>query len=175
MIFVLVEILKLDNGYIITGTAKTEVNIMKKLLMMAAVTFGLIIGSTVSAGDGWLTDFTKAKADAKMGKKMILADFSGSDWCGWCIKLDKEVFAKSVFKKFAKKNLILLMVDFPRNKKKQSKYVQKQNAEMAKKYGVTGFPTVLLLDYNGKVIAKTGYRKGGPDGYIKHLKKLMKK
>jgi thioredoxin-related protein len=148
---------------------------MKKLLMMVAVTLGLALSSTVYAGQGWSTDFTKAKAEAKMGKKMILADFSGSDWCGWCIKLDKEVFSKAKFKKFAKENLILLMVDFPRNKKKQSKAVQKQNAEMAQKYSIRGFPTVLLLDYNGKVLAQTGYQQGGPEAYIKHLKKLMKK
>jgi protein disulfide-isomerase len=148
---------------------------MKKLLMMATVTLGLMLGSTVSASDGWLTDFTKAKADAKMSKKMILADFSGSDWCGWCMKLDKEVFQKSIFKKFAKENLILLMVDFPRDKKNQSIEIQKQNAAMAKKYNIRGFPTVLILDFNGKVIAQTGYQRGGAQAYIDHLKKLMKK
>ncbi|MCF6176593.1 MAG: thioredoxin family protein [Victivallaceae bacterium] len=148
---------------------------MKKLLMMVAVSLGLGLASTVHAGKGWETDFTKAKADAQKSKKIILANFSGSDWCGWCIKLDKEVFSKPEFKKFAKENLVLLMVDFPRNKKKQSKAVQKQNAKLAKKYNIKGFPTILLLDDNGKVLAQTGYQPGGAQAYIKHLKKLMKK
>ena len=143
--------------------------------MMATVTLGLMLGSTVNASDGWLTDFTKAKADAKMSKKMILADFSGSDWCGWCIKLDKEVFQKSIFKKFAKENLILLMVDFPRYEKNQSSAIKKQNIAMAEKYNVEVFPTVLILDFNGKVVAKTGYQRGGAQAYVDNLKKLMKK
>jgi thioredoxin-related protein len=148
---------------------------MKKLLMMATIALGLIMSSAVSAGEGWLTDFTKAKAEAKMSKKMILVDFSGSDWCGYCIKLDKEVFQKSEFKKFAKENLVLLLLDYPRNKKKQSKKLQKQNIELAKKYKIRGYPTVFLMDYEGKVIAQTGYLPGGAKKYVEHLKKIMKK
>lgn len=147
---------------------------MKRLLMMTAVTLCLAVGSVVSASDGWLTDFTKAKAEAKMSKKIILADFAGSDWCGWCMRLDREVLSTPEFKKFAKKNLILLLVDFPR-KKPQSSTIKKQNNELSAKYGVRGFPTVLLLDYNGKVIARTGYQRGGSAAYIAHLKQLMKK
>ncbi len=149
---------------------------MKKLLMMIAVALGFMLGSTVSASDGWLTDFTKAKADAKMGKKIILVEFSGSDWCGPCILINKSVFSTAEFKKFAKDNLVLLLADFPNNKKNQSAALQKSNIALAKKYNVRGFPTILLLDYDGKVIARTvGYQPGSAADYIKSLKELMKK
>jgi len=149
---------------------------MNKLLMMIAVALGLMLGSTVSASDGWLTDITKAKADAKMGKKIILVEFSGSDWCGPCILINKSVFSTAEFKKFAKDNLVLLLADFPNNKKNQSADLQKRNIALAKKYNIKGFPTILLLDYDGKVIARTvGYQPGSAADYIKQLKGLMKK
>jgi thioredoxin-related protein len=130
--------------------------------------------NAVSAGDGWLTDYDKALAlSAKTGKP-ILVDFSGSDWCMWCVKLDEEVFSKKEFKKFAKKNLILLLLDFPRRKWLPKK-IKRQNNELLRKYGVQGFPTVLILNSKGEVIARTGYRDGGPRAYIKHLKELLAK
>ena len=143
---------------------------MKKLAMFF---FALCIGlSVLASGKEWMTDMDAAmKLSAKTGKP-ILADFSGSDWCGWCIKLDKEVFSKKVFKDFAKKNLILVLLDFPSRKPMTAK-LKKQNAALAAKYGVRGYPTVLLLDSKGKVIVQTGYRRGGPRKYIEFLKSKM--
>jgi thioredoxin-related protein len=130
--------------------------------------------NAVSAGDGWLTDYDKALAlSAKTGKP-ILVDFSGSDWCMWCVKLDEEVFSKKEFKQFAKKNFILLLLDFPRRKQLPEK-LKRQNSELYRKYRVPGFPTVLILNSKGEVIARTGYRDGGPRAYIKHLKELLAK
>ncbi len=120
----------------------------------------------------WLTDFNKAKQVSKDIGKPILIDFSGSDWCGWCVKLDKEIFSREIFKKYAKENLVLMMVDFPRNKK-QSNEVKKQNKALLKKYSVRGFPTVFLVDSEGKVLARTGYRRGGAQKYVDHLKKIL--
>lgn len=149
---------------------------MKKLLIIVTVMLGLALSSTVNAGDTWLTDFTKAKAEAKMGKKIILAEFSGSDWCGPCILINKSVFSTAEFKKFAKEKLVLLLVDFPNNKKKQSADLQKSNIALAQKYKIKGFPTILLLDADGKVIAQTvGYQPGTAAEYIKGLEILMKK
>ena len=85
---------------------------MKKWLMWLAV---VSMSAGVFAADGWETDFAKASAKAKAEGKHILIDFSGSDWCGWCIKLDKEVFSKKAFKSYAKENLILVLADFPRD------------------------------------------------------------
>ncbi|MDE0839970.1 MAG: thioredoxin family protein, partial [Kiritimatiellae bacterium] len=102
----------------------------------------------------------------------ILADFSGSDWCGWCVKLDKEVFQKDAFKTYAKDNVVLFLADFP-HKTKQADAVKKQNKGLAETYKVQGFPTVLLLGADGKLLGRTGYKPGGPDTYIKHVKSLL--
>lgn len=143
---------------------------MKKLLIWVA-----ILGfSVVSFGaEGWLTDFEAAKKLAAEKNVPILADFSGSDWCGWCIKLDNEVFSKDAFKEYAKENVVLFLADFP-NRKPQSKEVKEQNDALAKKYGIRGFPTVLLLDAEGNVLEQTGYQAGGAKAYVEHLKELLK-
>jgi len=122
----------------------------------------------------WFTSFDQAKADSLKRDVPILVDFSGSDWCGWCIKLDKEVFSKTEFKDFADKNLVLLLVDFPR-RKALSPAITKQNEKLSEDFGVRGFPTVLILDGQGKELARTGYRPGGAVEYVKHLQGLIGK
>lgn len=144
-----------------------------KILNLLLVTLLLTFGFQTFAGDDWLTDFEKAKKEAKAKNLPILADFAGSDWCSYCKKLDKEVFSKDEFKEFAAKNIVLFLADFPRSKQ-LGKEVKKQNVELAKKYGVQGFPTVLLLDSEGKKLAQTGYRPGGAEAYVKHLKQIIK-
>jgi protein disulfide-isomerase len=141
------------------------------------VTGGLLalwlVSSTVRAEDmTWLTEFSHAKQLAATNKVQILADFSGSDWCGWCIKLDKEVFSTQAFKDYARTNLVLLLVDFPQRKDQAPKQIE-QNKAMAKKYGVQGFPTVILMDPTGKELARTGYEPGGAVKYVEHLKTLL--
>jgi thioredoxin-related protein len=138
------------------------------------VAFALVLGLVVSAQAApWLDDFEQAKQEAKDKGRPILVDFSGSDWCGWCIKLDKEVFSTKTFTEYADKNLVLFLADFPRGKE-QSPEVVKQNRELARKYGVRGFPTVLLLNAKGDVIAQTGYQEGGAEAYVEHIKTLLK-
>ena len=133
----------------------------------------LITAGTVLADGTWLTDFEAAKTAAAEAGKPILINFSGSDWCGWCIKLDKEVFAKPEFIDYAKENLILVNADFP-DKKKLPEKEAAQNKALYATYGIQGFPTVILVDATGKVIGKTGYRRGGPAAYVEHLKELAK-
>ncbi len=123
--------------------------------------------------EAWLTDFEAAKARAAELKRPILADFSGSDWCGWCIRLDREVFQTAIFQEFAAQNLVLFIADFPQ-KSPQPAGLKKQNEALAKRYGIQGFPTVLLLDATGREVARTGYQRGGPEAYIKHLQELLK-
>ena len=107
--------------------------------------------------DAWLTSYDKALTQAKAEKKVVLADFTGSDWCGFCIKLKHEVLDTDEFKTWAKQNVVLLELDYPRQKQ-QSDEVKKQNQELAKKFGVDGFPTVLVLDGEGKELARiVGY------------------
>jgi protein disulfide-isomerase len=122
----------------------------------------------------WLTDFAAAKKMALEKNIPILIDFSGSDWCGWCVKLDKEVFGEKSFKDYAAKELVLFMADYPRAKP-QTEAVKAQNQELMKKFGVRGFPTILLIDAEGKELGRTGYQAGGPDKYVEHLKELLKK
>ncbi len=122
----------------------------------------------------WLQDVEKAMQEAKKKDLPVMINFSGSDWCGWCIKLDKEVFSRDKFRKFARENLVLVLADFPRAKE-QDEAVSKQNKKLLEKYGVRGFPTILLVDSKGDVIARTGYRPGGSGKYVAHLKDLIGK
>lgn len=120
----------------------------------------------------WLTDFAAAKTKAAAEGKDILINFSGSDWCGWCIKLDEEVLSKDYFKINAPKYFVLVNADFPNDKSKISPETQKQNEALMKEFGIQGFPTVLLLDAEGKPYVGTGYQDGGPEKYIQHLMQL---
>jgi thioredoxin-related protein len=107
----------------------------------------------------WSTNYDKALATAKSGSKRVLLDFTGSDWCGPCIQLNKQVFSTKEFRAYADKNLVLVEVDFPRQKK-QSDDLVKQNEKLGKQYGIDekGFPTLVLLDPSGRVIREfTGY------------------
>jgi len=143
---------------------------MKRFL---AVMAALVVCGGAVAAEGWLTDFDKAKEAAKTNNRHILIDFSGSDWCGWCIKLDKEVFSQQAFKTYAEEHLVLMLADFPNDKSKQSAHVQKQNKKLAEEFGVRGFPTVFLLSPEGKVVGRTGYQPGGPEAYVKHIKEII--
>ena len=123
------------------------------------------------ASEGWLTDLDAAKKQAAAEKKDILIDFTGSDWCGWCIKLDKEVFSTPEFK--AQKDFILVSLDFPRRKQLPAEEKAKNEALM-KKWGVQGFPTIILANAAGEAYAQTGYQDGGPVKYLAHLANLRK-
>jgi protein disulfide-isomerase len=117
----------------------------------------------------WQTDFAVASKQAAQEHKYILLDFTGSDWCPWCIKMDKEVFDQSQFSVFALKNLVLVKVDFPR-KAAQSPAEKSQNEELAKKYAIEGFPTYILLDSSGKEVRRqVGYLQGGATSFIDWL------
>jgi protein disulfide-isomerase len=100
-------------------------------------------------------------------------DFTGSDWCGWCIMLDKEVFSKPEFKEYASKNLVLLELDFPRRKQMPAETAA-QNERLLMKYGIQGFPTVVVFDSSGKPLGALGYQAGGPQAFIAELEKLRK-
>lgn len=123
---------------------------------------------------GWLSNFEEAQKESKAFKQPIFAFFTGSDWCGWCIRLKKEVLDTKEFAKFAENNLILFEADFPRGKQLNQK-TKKQNGELAAKYGVRGYPTIYLLNAGGEQLGQTGYRDGGADAYVKHLKEMFEK
>ena len=136
-----------------------------RLLLVTSLVSGGIIASS-EAAEGWKTDYTAALAEAAKENKMVLLDFTGSDWCGWCIKLQKDTFSKSEFEKFAQESLVLVELDFPRGKT-QSDELKKQNEELAEKFGVQGFPTLVLLDPQGKEATRNvGYLQGGPEAFV---------
>jgi protein disulfide-isomerase len=129
--------------------------------------------TSVSAKAGWLTNYEKAQKEAQANHKLLLMDFTGSDWCGWCIMLDKEVFSKPEFKEYATKHLVLLELDFPRSKKMPPETAA-QNERLMLKYRIQGFPTVVVFDSEGKPLGALGYQAGGPQAFIDVLEKLRK-
>jgi len=135
-------------------------------LLAAFCAFGLML-ATSAAAEGWKTDYPAALEQAAKEKKMVLLDFTGSDWCGWCIKMVKDTFSQPEFQRFAEKNLVLVELDFP-NEKPQSAGEKKQNEELSKKFNVEGYPTLVLLDSKGREVARNvGYLAGGPAAFIK--------
>lgn len=143
---------------------------------LAAVAAGLVLSVCAYAQEAvntWLTDFDKARQEALEKKLPILANFSGCDWCGWCIKLDKDVFTQKEFKAFARERVVLFRACIPNDNRPRTD-LDVQNEQLLLNYGVEGFPTVLLLDAGGKVIARTGYRPGGAAAYVKHLETLLR-
>jgi len=131
------------------------------------------VAAVAAAKPGWLTSYDQAQKEAQAKNRLLLMDFTGSDWCGWCIMLDKEVFSKPEFKDYASKNLVLLELDFPRMKKMPPE-VLAQNEKLAVKYGIQGFPTVVVFDSTGKPLGALGYQAGGPQAFIAELEKLRK-
>ncbi len=122
----------------------------------------------------WLTNYKEAVKKAKKEKKRLLLNFTGSDWCGWCIRLDKEVFKKTDFVTYANKNLVCVKLDFPR-KKVLPQAEQNQNNELQSKYNIEGYPSILILDSSEKVLLTTGYVEGGSKNYIEHIESGSKK
>ena len=144
-----------------------------RLFLVAATVF-LIFAGFARAESDWLRDFSKAQEEAKTNHKLLFLNFTGSDWCGWCIKLDKDIFSQEQFKHFAHDNLVLVELDFPR-RKSQPTEERKQNMELAQKFEVLGFPTLVVLNSDGqKVWQFDGYFPGGPEAFIAQLQKLPK-
>lgn len=150
---------------------------MKKI----AITLFLVLGSlSIQAQDlTWQTDMNKAIEISKKSKKPLFLFFTGSDWCGWCIRLQKEVFKTPEFSKWAKKNVVLVELDFPRNKP-LSPAIQKQNSELQQTFSVQGYPTVWFVKPSkkeGKInlekLGSSGYLAGGPTTWIPNANQIL--
>ncbi len=143
-------------------------------LLRALIAPALVLSFAVSSmAAEWMTDYNAAVALSKKTGKPILADFTGSDWCGWCIKLHKEVFDTPQFSTWAKKNVILLELDYPRSKPQTDK-IKKQNAGLAQKYQIQGYPTILFLNAKGTKLGEYGYDQGGPSVWTKKAETMFK-
>jgi len=119
----------------------------------------------------WVTDFEAAKKTAAQEDKSLLVDFTGSDWCGWCIKLKEEVFDKEAFAKAADE-YVFVEVDFPNDESLITAEQRAANEALGQKYGIQGFPSILLMDAKGRPFARTGYQEGGPEAYLSHLEEI---
>ncbi|MBK7874283.1 MAG: thioredoxin family protein [Planctomycetes bacterium] len=136
----------------------------------------LLSALSLAGGAGWVADYDEAVKLAKAEKKDLFVDFTGSDWCGWCIKLNEEVFAHDAFLNEIKKDYILVALDYPRGEEAKKKVPnEKRNAELSKLHGIQGFPTILLMTPDGVAYGQTGYQKGGPEAYVTHVKELRTK
>lgn len=145
---------------------------MKTLRLLLVPVAAVVLAASSMAAE-WMTDYNKALALSNKTGKPILADFTGSDWCGWCIKLKKEVFSKPEFDAWAKKNVILLELDYPRSKA-QPDALKKQNAGLRDKYQIQGYPTILFLGSKGQVLGQYGYDAGGPKVWTDKASKMLK-
>jgi thioredoxin-related protein len=154
---------------------------MKKILFILFISLSAI---TVKAQEDmtWHTDMAKASELSMKEKKPLMLFFTGSDWCGWCIRLQKEVFKKEEFIKWAKQNVILVELDFPK-KTAQEEALKQQNYQMQQIFQVKGYPTVWLVNpektAEGKInlsaLGSTGYVAGGPEKWLEGVNSIIKK
>lgn len=121
----------------------------------------------------WYTNYQQALAVARQDKKPLLLFFTGSDWCGWCKKIDKEAFETPAFGNAVGSRFVFVKLDFPMNNQLPREEAQ-QNAMLKQKYGVSGFPTVVILDSQENFLAETGYRPGGGQEYADYLLGLIR-
>jgi len=128
----------------------------------------------VAADEVWFADYDEAVKAARADGKHLLVDFTGSDWCHWCIRLDEEVFSHEEFEAGVKEDFVLVKLDFPNSPEIKAKVPNpERNQELAALHGVQGYPTVLLLTVDGEVFGRTGYRPDGPEPYVEYLGELL--
>lgn len=147
------------------------------LLMLSGVLVllqaeGLIKEETVNVLV-WSEDYEESVNLAQEKELHVFMYFTGSDWCSWCFRLNDEVLVQRDFIRYANENLVMLKLDFPRNIEQPQQQMIK-NRQLMEKYNVRGFPTVVILNSEGKEVARTGYQEGGSESYIKHLRAFTK-
>jgi protein disulfide-isomerase len=134
------------------------------LILLLATTFAAAQDAYTAEQEGWLVNIEKAYEESQKTGKPVMANFTGSDWCGWCKRLAAAVFVKPEFKKWADENVVLLELDFPR-RKQLPENIRQQNYSLQQQFGVRGYPTIWVFDiekedgqFNITPIGKTGYR-----------------
>lgn len=155
---------------------------IKRVIILIALVFLITISACIAEnkqqnpedGINWFTNLAEAQTIAQEKNVPIFIHFTGSDWCGWCWKLEEEVYSKQVFQDYVAENLVMVVIDFPK-KIKQSAETKAYNEKLAKKFGIRGFPTIQLINPDGTQIAQTGFQYGGAEKYIEHLKELINK
>ena len=154
---------------------------MKKILILLLTTFSITVFAQQKDLE-WHTNIDKAIEISSNTNKPLFLFFTGSDWCGWCIRLQKEVFFKPEFKKWANKNVVLVELDFPKRTKLDEKTLR-QNRKLAREFGVRGYPTIWFATANrtseGKIninkLGSQGYVAGGPKKWIEGANRYLLK
>ena len=122
----------------------------------------------------WHTTWDAAASESRSSGKPILINFTGSDWCGWCVRLKKEVFDTDTFNSWASSKVVLLEIDFPR-KKAQSASIKAANSALATKFGVAGYPSIFFSNAKGdKIGTRLGYMEGGPSAWTRQAELMMR-
>jgi len=127
-------------------------------------------GPTLPAGV-WTTDYKAAMAQSRATNQKVFLFFTGSDWCGWCKRLDREILGTTEFLSYAKQNVILVKIDFPHDSVLPPELIA-QNEQLAKMYRVNGFPSIKVLDSKGRLVGELGYQEGGPGPFIQALSRF---
>ena len=148
--------------------------------MLIFLSAGLLASVATAAAptpqSGWSQNFDEAQKQALETKRDLLVEFSGSDWCPWCKKIEADVFGRSEFVQRASEQYVLVQVDLPRSPQVIAKVPDfDRNQMLAAEYRIGSFPTVSLMTPGGEVYARTGYQAGGVDAYWKHLEQLRGK
>ena len=146
---------------------------MKLSPLLSIIAFFLASMLNSNATPVWSTDLAKAQAQARAEGKAVLINFTGSDWCGWCMKLRKDVFLKPDFAAYAQTNLVLVEIDFPKRKPLPPE-VQKANQRLEQQFQVQGFPTLVLLDRNGARLSNVNYANGGTRTFLAEVEKILR-
>ncbi len=146
---------------------------MRRFCLLLAICAG-VCQAVGSESLEWFTDAQAAQTKAKAENKLVLLNFTGSDWCGWCKRLERDVFDKPEFAQFAHSKLVLVEVDFPRNKT-LSQAQQQANAALEKTYRIRSYPTIILLNSKGEQVRRLGYVFGGSAAFIAKLEKAIGK
>ena len=145
---------------------KNREQIVRSLLFLGLV----FLPSGVRAAN-WVTDLPSAQSAAKSENKIVLINFTGSDWCGWCMRLKNEVLSQPEFEAFAAENLVLVEADFPQQKP-QTAALKQANAALSERFHIKWYPTLIVLDGDGKQLGMLGYQPGGPQPFLSELSRM---
>lgn len=148
--------------------------LMKKtlflLLTVLSISCGLV-SNNEEPSQLWITDVKEALIESKETGKPVFAFFTGKEWCSWCKKLDRQILQKENFINYAKENLILLELDFPRGRRE----LPQEQINLARKFRIQGYPTVILMDAETNLLGQTGYENMSPQQYVAHIEKMISK
>ena len=147
---------------------------MKLMIRTRAAVLSALLstGIALAGGEGWNTDFEAAKKEAAASDKSLLVDFTGSDWCPSCIEMESKIFSQDAFKTGVKDKFVLMKVDLPENESKLPAAILKQNKQLKAIYPFEVYPSLFLMDAEGRPFAVTTYEQISPAAYVKHLDEL---